>query len=77
EAFLQAGQPYPGDDHVQAEQRFLVYQISDSEHIVMDNMLDEDVPLPTRFIRNPEFDVIAWYAAHRRHALGFPEDCDD
>jgi hypothetical protein len=43
EAFLQHGQPYPGVDHIQDEQRFLVYQTSDTEHVVMDNMIDEDV----------------------------------
>ncbi|KAJ7799594.1 hypothetical protein B0H14DRAFT_3491482 [Mycena olivaceomarginata] len=25
-AFLQHGQPYPGDDHIQDEQRFLIHQ---------------------------------------------------
>ncbi|KAJ7016541.1 hypothetical protein C8F04DRAFT_875385, partial [Mycena alexandri] len=74
ETFLQAGQPYPGDDQVQAEQRFLVYQTSDTHHIVMDNMLDQDVPLATRFVRDLDFDIVAWYAAHRRRALGLPED---
>ncbi|KAJ7831658.1 hypothetical protein B0H13DRAFT_2371308 [Mycena leptocephala] len=32
----------PGDDHIQEEQRFLVYQTSDTEHVIMDNMIDED-----------------------------------
>lgn len=32
EAFLQARQPYPGDNHVQSEWWFLVYQISDIRH---------------------------------------------
>ncbi|KAJ7336323.1 hypothetical protein DFH08DRAFT_286511 [Mycena albidolilacea] len=32
-------------------------------------MLDEDVLLATRCVRDPEFDIIAWYAAHRRRAL--------
>ncbi|KAJ7491613.1 hypothetical protein B0H11DRAFT_1911879 [Mycena galericulata] len=41
EAFLQHGQPYPGDDRIQEEQRFLVYQTSDMEHVIMDNMIDE------------------------------------
>ncbi|KAJ7015902.1 hypothetical protein C8F04DRAFT_886564, partial [Mycena alexandri] len=74
ETFLQAGQPYPGDDHIQDEQRFLVYRTSDTEHTVMDNLIDEDVPIPLYFITDPDFDLIAWYAAHRRRALGFPED---
>jgi hypothetical protein len=39
EAFLQHGQPYPWDDSIQEEQRFLVYQTSDTEHTVMNNMI--------------------------------------
>jgi hypothetical protein len=77
EAFLQAGQPYPGDDHIQEEQHFLVYQMSDTEHIVMDNLLDEDVPLPTHFVCDHEFDVIVWYTVHYHCALGLPEDYND
>ncbi|KAF8190712.1 hypothetical protein K438DRAFT_1971012 [Mycena galopus ATCC 62051] len=77
EAFLQAGQPYLGDDHIQAEERFLVYQTSDTEHVIMDNMIDEDVLIPTRFIRDADFDIIAWYTAHRRRTLGLPEEDDD
>jgi hypothetical protein len=74
EAFLQAGQPYPGNGHVQEEQRFLAYQTSDTEHIVMDNMVGEDVPIPTRFVRDHDFDIIAWYSEHRRRTLGLPMD---
>jgi hypothetical protein len=76
EAFLQHGQPYPGDDHIQDE-RFLVYQTSEMEHIVMDSMIDEDVPIPTAFICDDKFDIIAWYAAHRRRVLGLPFKDDD
>ncbi|KAJ7181753.1 hypothetical protein C8R43DRAFT_828116, partial [Mycena crocata] len=74
EAFLQHGQPYPGDDHVQGGSRFMVYQTSDTEHIVMDNMLDIDTFIPTAYIRDVEFDVVAWYAAERCRALQLPED---
>lgn len=77
EAFLQFGQPYPGDDHVQTEPRFLVYQTSDTEHVVMDNMVDGDVLIPTQFILDDSFDIIAWYAAHRRRVLRIPEDDGD
>ncbi|KAJ7605720.1 hypothetical protein FB45DRAFT_682102, partial [Roridomyces roridus] len=74
EAFLQAGQPYPGDADIQDAPRFLVYQISDTQHIIMDNMLDEDVPISTRFIRDSDYDLVAWYAEHRRRVLGVPLD---
>ncbi|KAJ7507794.1 hypothetical protein B0H11DRAFT_1611493, partial [Mycena galericulata] len=72
EAFLQHGQPYLGDDHIQTESRFLVYQTSDTEHVIMDNMTNEDVLIPTRFILDSSFDIIAWYSAHRRRVLGLP-----
>lgn len=75
-AVLQAGQPYPGDVDIQEEQRFLVYQISDTQHIIMDDMLDEDVPVPTHYIRDTDLDLVAWYAEHRRRALGVPIDDD-
>ncbi|KAJ7203300.1 hypothetical protein GGX14DRAFT_652149 [Mycena pura] len=77
EAFLQAGQPYPGDDHIQDERRFLVYQTSDTEHIVMDNMTDNDVLISTHHIRDTDFDIIEWYAAHCRLVLGLPADHSD
>ncbi|KAJ7085143.1 hypothetical protein B0H15DRAFT_765057, partial [Mycena belliarum] len=72
ETFLQHGQPYPGDDHVQDEDRFLVYQISDTEHIIVDNMTDLDVPIPTAFLRDDTLDLIAWYSEQRRRALDLP-----
>jgi hypothetical protein len=76
EAFLQHGQLYPGDDHVQEEQCFLIYQMSDTEHVIMDNMIDEDILIPTQFIRDPDFDIIAWYACHHCRVLGLPEEDD-
>ncbi|KAF8190705.1 hypothetical protein K438DRAFT_1971008 [Mycena galopus ATCC 62051] len=59
DAFLQRGQRHPRDNHVQEEQRFLVYQISDTENLIMDNMIDEDVLIPTRFICDHDFDIIS------------------
>ncbi|KAJ7022233.1 hypothetical protein C8F04DRAFT_892093, partial [Mycena alexandri] len=70
EAFLQAGQPYPGDNHVQNDSRFLVYQTSDTEHVVLDNMTDTDTFISSSDIRDLDFDVIAWYAGERRRAFG-------
>jgi hypothetical protein len=62
ESVLQRGQQYPGDAYIQEERRFLVYQMSDTEHIIMDNMINEGVPFPTRYLRDPEFDIAASYA---------------
>ncbi|KAJ7339190.1 hypothetical protein DFH08DRAFT_620091, partial [Mycena albidolilacea] len=53
---------------------FLVYQISDTQHIIMDNMIDKDVLIPSEFIRDTDFDIIGWYAVHRGHVLSIPED---
>lgn len=58
EAFLQHGQPYSGDNHVQEKRCFLVYQTSDMEHIIIDNMIDEDVLIPTQFLCDHNFDMV-------------------
>ncbi|KAJ7257637.1 hypothetical protein C8J57DRAFT_1234783 [Mycena rebaudengoi] len=72
EVSLQHGQLYPGDDHIQEEQRFVVYQTSATKHVIMDNMINEDVLVPTPLILTPAFDISAWYAAHRQRVLGLP-----
>ncbi|KAJ7089978.1 hypothetical protein C8R44DRAFT_751228 [Mycena epipterygia] len=66
---LHLAQPFPGDDACQTEKRFLIYQVSDSEHIVMDNKTDQDVLIRTEYLLDPCFDLGSWYADQRRSAL--------
>lgn len=42
----------------------------------MDNMIDEDVLIPTCFMHNHDFDIIAWYSEHCQSVLGLPRDED-
>jgi hypothetical protein len=76
EECLQKAQPYPGDDHVQEESRFLVYETAEY-HIVMDNMTDRDTILPSNHFHDPDFDVVAWYAAEMCAALGLNSNSED
>lgn len=66
---LHLAQPFPGDDACQTEKRFLIYQVSDSEHIVMDNKTDQEVLIRTEYLVDPGFDLGSWYADQRRRAL--------
>ncbi|KAF8212931.1 hypothetical protein K438DRAFT_1957520 [Mycena galopus ATCC 62051] len=68
---LHFSQPFPGDDNeFQAERRFSVYQVSDTEHVVMDNKLDEDVLISSRNLMTPGFTIGLWYARRRQESLG-------
>ncbi|KAF8145030.1 hypothetical protein K438DRAFT_1992184 [Mycena galopus ATCC 62051] len=68
---LQRGQPYPGDIEVQDKYRFLVYKTV-GQHVVLDNMMDVDIFLPSTLFHDPEFDVVQWYTAPCCVALGMP-----
>ncbi|KAF8186561.1 hypothetical protein K438DRAFT_1973358 [Mycena galopus ATCC 62051] len=68
---LQQGQPYPGDIEVQDEYRFLVYKTV-GQHVVLHNMMDVDIFLPSTLFHDPEFDVVQWYTAPCCVGLGMP-----
>ncbi|KAK6977902.1 hypothetical protein R3P38DRAFT_2425074, partial [Favolaschia claudopus] len=77
---LQFAQPYPGDDKfIQVESRFVLYRVSDSEHVIMDNYTDIDVLIESKRIEDPTFKLGLWYAQQRQAELGFDssEPLDD
>ncbi|KAG1871350.1 hypothetical protein DFJ58DRAFT_652577, partial [Suillus subalutaceus] len=67
EQLLRLHAPYPGDDLVDeetfSEERFLVYQTSDTHHLIMDrgSHLADDLEIPSHLLANPEFFVSDWY----------------
>ncbi|KAJ7660151.1 hypothetical protein DFH06DRAFT_988979, partial [Mycena polygramma] len=53
--------------------RFLVYVTSDTESVICDNHTGEDVLIRTELLRNPVFDLAAWYTHLRLAAQGIPD----
>ncbi|KAJ7251903.1 hypothetical protein C8J57DRAFT_1077724, partial [Mycena rebaudengoi] len=70
EIVLQEAQPFPGKDVAQDEKCFLVYQISPTEHVIMDNMTYEDVEIPSEHLRDSTFTLGLWYAEKRALICG-------
>ncbi|KAJ7187088.1 hypothetical protein C8R46DRAFT_811458, partial [Mycena filopes] len=62
EIVLQESQPFPGEDAAQEERRFTVFEISPTEHVIMDNLTSEDVEIPSQHLRDPTFPLGLWYA---------------
>ncbi|KAJ7695303.1 hypothetical protein B0H16DRAFT_1240325, partial [Mycena metata] len=73
ERVLHAAQPYPGDGEVPDGRRFLVYSTSETEHVICDNHTDDDVFIRTELLKDPEFDLAAWFTHQRLAAQGIPE----
>ncbi|KAJ7499920.1 hypothetical protein FB451DRAFT_1016643, partial [Mycena latifolia] len=65
EVVLQMAQPFPGDNESQVEKRFMIYSISETEHLIMDNATSEDTVISTEYLRDPEFMIGLWYAGQR------------
>jgi hypothetical protein len=67
EKLLREHAPYPGDDLVSKDtfgrDRFLVYRVSDSHHVIMDrgSHLPEDVEIPSDLLSNLQFFISDWY----------------
>ncbi|KAJ7362726.1 hypothetical protein DFH08DRAFT_642493, partial [Mycena albidolilacea] len=62
---LHMSQPFPGETESQTEKRFLIYQVSETEHVIMDNLTADDVVIPSEYLRNPAFTFGLWYAQKR------------
>ena len=72
---LEVSQPYPGDPvDVLKKQgaRFLVYQISETDMVVMDNIFDTDEIIPIKMACRIGFDVGLWYSWLRCEHNGLP-----
>ncbi|KAJ7634018.1 hypothetical protein B0H17DRAFT_1149768 [Mycena rosella] len=62
--------PFPGENDVQEENRFLVYTTTDTQHVIMDNMTGEDVLIETEYLEDPSFQIGFWYACKHQMTLG-------
>ncbi|KAJ6627302.1 hypothetical protein B0H10DRAFT_2210677 [Mycena sp. CBHHK59/15] len=74
ERLLHYAQPYPRDEEIQVEWRFLIYSTSDTEHVILDNQMGEDVFIRTELLQDPSFDLVQWYTHHRISAQGYPDE---
>ncbi|KAG1761613.1 hypothetical protein EDD22DRAFT_748819, partial [Suillus occidentalis] len=66
---------YPGDDREKLPDpdRFLVYRVSDTEHVIMDreDRRDPEVTILTSSLLNPRFCLEGWYSKHMGQLRGF------
>lgn len=78
EEILRRHAPYPKDnldkEEMLSDQRFHVYRVSDTHHIIMDSAshLWEDTMIHTDLLLNPEFCVSDWYAKRCEPSVGIP-----
>ncbi|KAJ7161707.1 hypothetical protein C8R46DRAFT_1037909 [Mycena filopes] len=77
-AHLEFLQPYPGDERVPVDDprrdraRFQVSRVSDNDYLIWDEFFHELIVLPERLLREPNFELAAWYAARLGAQLGIP-----
>ena len=77
-ALLEFLKPYPGDTRIplddprREEARFEVLRASDEDYLIWDTFADEPTVLPQRLLREPNFELAAWYAARIGQRLGIP-----
>ncbi|KAJ7187089.1 hypothetical protein C8R46DRAFT_880090, partial [Mycena filopes] len=77
-AHLEFLQPYPGDERVPVDDprrdraRFQVSRVSDNDYLIWDEFFHELIVLPERLLREPNFELAAWYAARLGSQLGIP-----
>ncbi|KAJ7654895.1 hypothetical protein B0H17DRAFT_1146589 [Mycena rosella] len=78
---LHEAQPYPGDTpRDTAERRFLVYAVSETEYVVMDNERnrDDELILEASRLHDPDFIPSQWYAEKCAKELGLdPSEVPD
>jgi hypothetical protein len=74
EIVLQHAQPFPGEDDAQTEKRFAIYEISPTEHVIMDSRTFEDVVVLSRDLQDPTFPLGLWYAKQLAVARGKDPD---
>ncbi|KAG2122945.1 uncharacterized protein EDB93DRAFT_1057123, partial [Suillus bovinus] len=69
---------YPGDRCTKRPdpERFLVYRVSDSEHVIMDceDRRDPELTIHTLLLMNPQFHLREWYAKHVGRLRGYVAD---
>ncbi|KAJ7482078.1 hypothetical protein B0H11DRAFT_1915363 [Mycena galericulata] len=79
-AMLEFLQPYPGDELVplqderRARTRFNLVRVSENDYTIWDEYFHEITVLPVRLLKNPSFEIAAWYARKRRDQLEYPEE---
>ncbi|KAJ7484810.1 hypothetical protein B0H11DRAFT_2192819 [Mycena galericulata] len=79
-AMLEFLQPYPGDELVplqderRARTRFNLLRVSENDYTIWDEYFHEITVLPVRLLKNPSFEIAAWYARQRRDQLDYPEE---
>ncbi|KAJ7506404.1 hypothetical protein B0H11DRAFT_1645917, partial [Mycena galericulata] len=77
-ALLEFSKPYPGDDRISLDDprrdqvRFEVSRVSEDDFLIWDEFFHEFVVLPERLLREPKFELAAWYAARLGPQLGIP-----
>jgi hypothetical protein len=77
-ALLEFLQPYAGDELVpfddpcRDQARFEVSRVSENDYLIWDQFFDEITVLPERLLREPNFELAAWYAVRIGRQLGFP-----
>lgn len=77
-ALLEFLQPYPGDERVPSDDprrdqaRFEVSRVSADDYLIWDEFFHEFIVLPERLLREPNFELAAWYAARLGSQLGIP-----
>lgn len=52
---LHAGQPYPGDVEGPSTDQFLLYHVSEDEHVIMDDQEREDSVILTKLLMDQSF----------------------
>ncbi|KAG2144563.1 hypothetical protein DEU56DRAFT_935646 [Suillus clintonianus] len=70
---------YPGDPDPWGlidPERFLVYCVSESEYVIMDNeaRTDPELTIPTSLLMTPEFELGGWYAQRIRELRGMTSE---
>ncbi|RDB15248.1 hypothetical protein Hypma_004761 [Hypsizygus marmoreus] len=62
-SILTWSQPYPGDpDGCILDERFCIYRVSPTEHVIMDSLHDSDTLITSAFLENGAFELANWYA---------------
>ncbi|KAJ7506470.1 hypothetical protein B0H11DRAFT_1627671, partial [Mycena galericulata] len=68
ELVLQHAQPFPGENDVVIDKRFMIYEISPTEHVIVDSQMLDDAIIPSQHLRDSKFQLGLWYAKQVAHS---------